>query len=221
MPLGFHVLSNQSLVHSGASQKDRWSYSPWLNVLMRLVIEGCFIAGLTASAAADDTNSTPAPTRQNDLAAGLEQTDNDRRYGDWELVCRPGTETQPKKLDRSTCRLQQAQAVNGGKDVVFLFNIALQGEQRVAIISTPLNVYLPAGLELKVDNGQTERVVFETCNISGCHAGFALTGNLLSALRKGNVLTVELQDTKATTIPLMVSLTGISAGIDALDAVNQ
>ena len=107
-----------------------------------------------------------------------------------------------------------------GKDVVFLFNIARQGKQRVAIISTPLNVYLPAGLELKIDGGQTQRVIFETCNISGCHAGFALNGSLLGALRKGNVLTVALKDTKATTIPLKVSLNGISAGIDALDAAT-
>jgi len=143
------------------------------------------------------------------------------QHGDWELVCKEPAQPDaalPEGPQPAACRLQQAQAVNGGKDVVFLFNIVRQGRQHVAIVSTPLNVYLPAGLELRIDGGQPRRVAFETCNVSGCHAGFALNGQLLAALRKGKALVVGLKDTKATAIPVTVSLKGISAGIDALDA---
>ncbi|MCZ7447869.1 invasion associated locus B family protein [Agrobacterium rhizogenes] len=185
-----------------------------------LALGGLLLAGSAPNAIADDGGNQTAVVGENASEATTAWAREARRYGDWELVCKPQAEAGAQKADRSTCRLQQAQAVNGGKDIVFLFNIARQGKQRVAIISTPLNVYLPAGLELKIDNGQTQRVIFETCNISGCHAGFALNGQLLAALRKGNVLAVGLKDTKATTIPLKVSLNGISAGIDALDAVS-
>ena len=143
------------------------------------------------------------------------------QHGDWELVCKEPAQPEaalPEGPQPAACRLQQAQAVNGGKDVVFLFNIVRQGRQHVAIVSTPLNVYLPTGLELRIDGGQPRRVAFETCNVSGCHAGFALNGQLLAALRKGKALVVGLKDTKATAIPVNVSLKGISAGIDALDA---
>jgi invasion protein IalB len=182
-----------------------------------LVAVGLLLIAPAAKANAED-GKAPA-VREEISGVASEAVVEPRRYGDWELVCKPQAASATPKAESATCRLQQAQAVNGGKDVVFLFNIAKQGKQRVAIISTPLNVYLPAGLELKIDGGQTQRVIFETCNISGCHAGFTLSGSLLGALRKGNVLTVALKDTKATTIPLKVSLNGISAGIDALDAV--
>ncbi|WP_367353632.1 invasion associated locus B family protein [Agrobacterium pusense] len=185
---------------------------------MALVAVGLLLATPAAKAIADDGNTSVVVKKAPEVAA--EAVVDPRRYGDWELVCKPQADAATPKAESASCRLQQAQAVNGGKDVVFLFNIARQGKQRVAIISTPLNVYLPAGLELKIDGGQTQRVIFETCNISGCHAGFALSGSLLGALRKGNVLTVALKDTKATTIPLKVSLNGISAGIDALDAAT-
>ncbi|EKF57034.1 Invasion associated locus B protein [Agrobacterium albertimagni AOL15] len=182
-----------------------------------------FVVGLLLAAPASKANAQDggAPAVRDDASGVVaEPAAGARLYGDWELVCKQQTDTATAKVESTTCRLQQAQAVNGGKDVVFLFNIARQGKQRVAIISTPLNVYLPAGLELKIDGGQVQRVIFETCNIAGCHAGFALNGSLLGALRKGNVLTVALKDTKATTIPLKVSLRGISAGIDALDAAT-
>ncbi len=214
MPFLFDLPSRDALTFG---LRRRWSSSV-SEIGMALVAVGLLLATPAAKAIADDGNTSVVVKKAPEVAA--EAVVDPRRYGDWELVCKPQADAATPKAESASCRLQQAQAVNGGKDVVFLFNIARQGKQRVAIISTPLNVYLPAGLELKIDGGQTQRVIFETCNISGCHAGFALSGSLLGALRKGNVLTVALKDTKATTIPLKVSLNGISAGIDALDAAT-
>ncbi|WP_454686047.1 invasion associated locus B family protein [Agrobacterium leguminum] len=197
-------------------RRQRVSYV--FGIGIALVAVGLLLAAPTAKANADDGKALAV--REETSKAAAAPAVEPRRYGDWELVCKPQADAATPKAESASCRLQQAQAVNGGKDVVFLFNIARQGKQRVAIISTPLNVYLPAGLELKIDGGQAQRVIFETCNISGCHAGFALNGSLLGSLRKGNILTVALKDTKATTIPLKVSLNGISAGIDALDAAT-
>jgi len=105
------------------------------------------------------------------------------RFGDWELVCPPNGSQQAEikpgnaGIDvvggKSTCRLQQAQAANAGRDIVFLFNIVRQDKRNVAVVSVPLGVYLPAGLELRVDGGKARRAVFEACNLTGCHAGFA------------------------------------------------
>lgn len=141
-----------------------------------------------------------------------------QRFDDWEIVC-PKAAAKMADIDETAqqaCRLQQAQAVNGGKDVVFLFNIVLQAKKPVAIVSTPLSVYLPAGLELKIDGGKVSRAVFESCNVSGCHAGFALNEGLLASLKKGAKLIVTLQDTKANKVPVPVSLKGISAGLERL-----
>ena len=214
MPFLFDPPSRDALTFG---LRRRWSSSV-SEIGMALVAVGLLLASPAAEAIADDGKTSVIGKKAPEVAA--EAVVDPKRYGDWELVCKPQSATATPKAESATCCLQQAQAVNGGKDVVFLFNIARQGKQRVAIISTPLNVYLPAGLELKIDGGQVQRVIFETCNISGCHAGFALNGSVLGALRKGNVLTVALKDTKATTIPLKVSLNGISAGIDALDAAT-
>lgn len=218
MPFLFEIPSKDAGDNCLIFGLRRAQFSSVSRVSLALVAVGLLLA---APAAKANSNDGKTPAIQNDASGvAAAAVGEPRRYGNWELVCKPQADAATPKAESATCRLQQAQAVNGGKDVVFLFNIARQGKQRVAIISTPLNVYLPAGLELKIDGGQVQRVIFETCNISGCHAGFALNGSLLGALRKGNVLTVALKDTKATTIPLKVSLNGISAGIDALDAAT-
>ena len=148
------------------------------------------------------------------------------RFGDWELVCPPNGSQQAEikpgnaGIDvvggKSTCRLQQAQAANAGRDIVFLFNIVRQDKRNVAVVSVPLGVYLPAGLELRVDGGKARRAVFEACNLTGCHAGFALNAGLEWALKRGRMLTVTLRDTKASAVPITVSLDGITAGLKAL-----
>ena len=97
----------------------------------------------------------------------------------------------------------------------------MQNAAAVAIVSTPLGVYLPTGLELKIDGRKPKRAAFETCNLSGCHAGFALAGTLLKALSSGNELVVTLKDTKATTVPVKVSLKGFAPGLRALAAADK
>ncbi|MCT7377988.1 invasion associated locus B family protein [Chelativorans salis] len=70
--------------------------------------------------------------------------------------------------------------------MVFPFNVALQENKPITIISTPLNAYLPAGLELRIDGGGARRAAFETCNVWGCQAGFAFEVPLLTGVRRGN-----------------------------------
>lgn len=148
------------------------------------------------------------------------------RFDDWEIVCaRSSAQVNVvREVDAtgaSACRLQQAQAVNGGRDVAFLFNIVLQKSEPIAIVSAPLNVYLPAGVELTIDRGKTQRAAFETCNISGCHAGFALNEALLVSLKRGAKLVASLQDGRSKKIPVTVSLRGITAGLKRLDELSQ
>ena len=149
------------------------------------------------------------------------------RYDDWELIC-------PATLDESAvaarkivkahrsgrCRLQQAQAI-GGRDVVFLFNVMMQKGELVAIISTPLNVYLPAGLDLSIDGGRHRRATFESCGLTGCHAGFALRGSLLNGMRHGRTLAVTINNSKEERLAINVSLRGVTAGISALTRTRR
>ena len=122
-----------------------------------------------------------------------------QRYEDWEIVCSSAgsIEVSTDALagateDETQCRLQQAQAVNEGHDVVFLSNTVEERGQLVAVVSVPLEVYLPAGLWLQTDGGKGQRAVFEACNLTGCHAGFALDSNLIAAMRRSTPSPVEL-----------------------------
>ncbi|EHS52560.1 Invasion associated locus B family protein, partial [Rhizobium sp. PDO1-076] len=135
-------------------------------------------------------------------------------YGDWELVCTANEDIN----HTSPCRLQQAQAVNEGRDVVFLFNVIAQADGNVGLISAPLETYLPAGIALRLDKGKSRQAAFETCNLAGCHAGFRLDQAFLSGLKKGLILTATLMDTKATKVDVPVSLKGFAAGFAALQA---
>lgn len=152
-------------------------------------------------------------------AAGVPVTSSGQfsthRFDDWELIC-PSAANAPAAGGRvDSCRLQQAQAIDGA--VAFLFNVVLQ-QKPIAVVSTPLNVYLPAGLSLKIDGGTPARAVFETCSVTGCHAGFPIEPKLLASLRRGKMLTVTLRDSKASEVPVKVSLKGFSAGLTALEA---
>ena len=64
------------------------------------------------------------------------------------------------------------------------------------IVSIPLGGYLVPGIEITIDKRQTFKLLVETCNSSGCHAGFPIQGRVLQALRKGHEASIRIWTTK-------------------------
>lgn len=144
------------------------------------------------------------------------------RFGEWERVCdppaAPASDTVAGRVPAQLCKVVQRQVDRKTGQSVFVVTALPAGraDQIAAIVSTPLGGYLAPGMVLSVDRGRPFKVLFETCNVTGCHAGFALTGRIAQEMRRGRVLKVRLWTGKGIPADVAVPLTGFDAALAAL-----
>jgi invasion protein IalB len=144
---------------------------------------------------------------------------------DWELICQTDAIDRgstvpdaPGNAAETSCRISQRLVTKGSAETVFMVNIVTTAATSlpVMIISTPLGGYLAPGMELRIDKGQSMRVLYETCTTSGCHAGVPLTETVRNALLAGTHLRVRLWTTRSEPVDVDVSLAGVTAAMNAL-----
>lgn len=116
------------------------------------------------------------------------------------------------------CKLVQRLAVKETGETVFMTTVlpAARKGQFVSILSAPPGGYLVPGMEMKIDNGQKYKVLFETCNAAGCHGGFEMGGTLLRQFQTGREATVRVWTTKAKSADVKISLSGFPKAFAAL-----
>jgi invasion protein IalB len=147
-----------------------------------------------------------------------------RRFGDWEVVCGPGTDaaTPGDAADRprgSGCRAVQRLTVQDTGDTAFLLSVLSEGKGAlVGIVSIPLGGYLVPGIELTVDRQKPYRLLIETCTSAGCHAGFPLTGRVEKDMRSGRQATFRVWTAKDRPADIPVSLRGFPDALAALES---
>lgn len=78
-------------------------------------------------------------------------------------------------------------------------------------LNLPLGLYLPAGTTLQVDRTPTREIQIETCDVKGCYAGIGLDEDMLTALKRGNTMTVTFQNVARQPIAIPVTLVGFTA----------
>lgn len=130
-----------------------------------------------------------------------------KAFVDWEVVCR--------SLDgRRTCQMLQRAAAGENDQEVFLLSIS-QGkgnaaENVFAVMTVPVGVYLAPGIEIRVDKRKAFKVLYEVCDRAGCHAGFKLSGTVLTAFQKGIEAKVRVWTARSKAVEFPVSLRGFS-----------
>ena len=92
--------------------------------------------------------------------------------------------------------------------------IATDTKAPVLLIQLPLGISLTEPVQLKVDNGATERLPVQTCTNAGCIVSMPLKDPFLASLRSGTTLKIALQDTNKRTINIDVPLLGFSLAFD-------
>jgi invasion protein IalB len=130
------------------------------------------------------------------------------RFDDWELHCSDGV----------GCRMTQRLVVEETRETVFLITI-LPGDEAGAfagIVSVPLRGYLAPGIELQVDARTPFQLLYETCDPSGCHAGFALEGRVLQEFRAGLKARFRVWTARDEPVVLDISLIGFTRAFEAL-----
>jgi invasion protein IalB len=152
-----------------------------------------------------------------------EQSQELRRFGDWEVLCgsltaleQAGSSTTTNH--RSGCRAVQRLAIQQTGETAFALTV-LPGEKTgfVAIISMPLGGYLVPGVEFFVDGRKPYKLLIETCTITGCHAGFPLTGPISRDMRAGKSVSFRIWSSKKQSSEVKVSLKGFADALGHLE----
>ena len=92
--------------------------------------------------------------------------------------------------------------------------IAADTKAPVLLIQLPLGISLTEPVQLKVDNGITERQPVQTCTNVGCIVSVPLKDPMLAAMRAGTTLKMSFQDTSKRTIAIDVPLLGFGLAFD-------
>lgn len=152
-------------------------------------------------------------------ADGIGSTYTAATFGKWEQRC-------VKTEDGSDpCQLYQLLKDGSENPVAEISMFALPaGQQAVAgaTIIAPLETLLTADLSMIVDGGKARKYPFSWCSPIGCIARVGFTQAELDGFKKGNeakltIVPVVAPDQK---VELTVSLSGFTAGYDAVNKAN-
>lgn len=143
-------------------------------------------------------------------------------FHDWRLVC----------LNAGSCVLEQQvilteQSGKGKRLLRALFSTAETLSNRsshkppdkrlVMTLITPLGVYLPSGIGLRIDQAQEQSFPMQRCDGNGCQAFVVVDATMRKNLERGSKAIVNLSLDQDHRIGIPLSLMGITAGLNAIE----
>lgn len=151
---------------------------------------------------------------------GLGRSYTEATFGDWEQRC---IRTEDGK---DPCQLYQLLRDGGGNAVAEMSIFALPDGQQAAAgstVITPLETLLTRSVTISVDTGQAKRYPFDFCAEAGCFARIGFTDAEVAAFKRGNAAKLVIVPAAAPdqTIDLTISLSGFTAGYDAVESSNS
>jgi len=191
----------------------------------------------TAAPAADTTTTAPVtqdaavPTAGTDaLSMGREAAATPaadavgttyvaEKIGDWERRCVHAAD------GKDPCQLYQLLLDDAKNPVAEISVFGLpKGQQAAAgaTIIVPLETLLTQELTIVVDSSKPRKYPFSWCSPVGCFARVGFTQAEVDGFKKGNLATISIVPVAAPdkTVDVNVSLTGFTAGYDAVNKAN-
>lgn len=168
---------------------------------------------------APQTDGADLPLGQTDTANAVGSSYDSATHGDWVIRCIRSPEGQ-----KDPCQLYQLLKDEQGNSVAEIGIFPLASEQNGAsagaTVITPLETLLTEQLRLSVDGSQPKRYPFTFCSQVGCFARLGFTAGDINSFKRGNAATLIIAPVAAPDqrVNLAVSLTGFTAGFDALKA---
>lgn len=135
-------------------------------------------------------------------------------FGHWSIRCEvpAGGKTEQCALVQSVT----AEDHPGVSAVVIVLKSADTPGNRILRVVVPLGILLPAGLGLRIDDTDVGRTGFMRCISTGCVAEVVMDEALTNKLRVGDTAFFVIFQNSDEGIGLPITLSGFSAGIDAL-----
>lgn len=127
-------------------------------------------------------------------------------FGDWLVRC-PGSQTM-----EGGCQLLPDLEKAAISPAQFGLVISRQDktQSRFAVMTVPEGVYLASGVELSIDGGRPYKILYEVCRQGSCHAGFKLTGAVVSAFKRGAKATARVWLSQDRVVEFSLSLIGFT-----------
>lgn len=191
----------------------------------------CAATALTGPVLAQTATQTPAETeeaegqapRNDGLSTGQEletvgETYVKSEHGDWDLRCIRAPEGQ-----QDPCQLYQLLSDQNDNSVAEINMFTLPADDKLAAganIVTPLRTLLTQQVVISVDGSKPKVYPFTFCNQIGCVARVGYTAGDVASYKRGNEAKIFVVpfDAPDQRVELTVSLTGFTAGFDAMVA---
>jgi len=182
---------------------------------MRTIVLGAIaMVGVLAiaPALADDAAAAPAPDATPAAApATAAATPDTPPANAWATNCSASERAGP--LD---CSVVQRVVLQRTGQLLAMVSIRLPSDSHspAMMVQTPLGLYLPAGVSLKIDDNTNMSLALQTCDNGGCYAGTTVSSALLSQMRKGHSMTVTFQNISKQDVSIPVALAGFAGAYD-------
>jgi invasion protein IalB len=142
------------------------------------------------------------------------------RFDDWFYRCvAPGDEADKQPV---RCEAVQIAQTKQGEETVNLLTLSIsetaqdKKKSTVLTVLAPLNVFLPAGVELAVDQGKPATLQFRNCNSAGCWMQHIIDDKMLTALKSGQSGTAKLRLINGQNLNIKFSLKGLGQALKSL-----
>ncbi|WP_067223648.1 invasion associated locus B family protein [Stappia indica] len=158
-----------------------------------------FITGSLGLAAAQDAAPKPA---EGGAAAP-----------NWIVQCSEATDKAPKR-----CRaLQNIVMQEGGQRLLTVVVEPREGAPNHALVlALPHGVFLPAGTQIRIDEGEPVAMAIQTSDANGAYAGTAISDELLASMKKGQRLIVAFKTAQQQDLAIPVTLIGFTSAYGQL-----
>jgi invasion protein IalB len=106
------------------------------------------------------------------------------------------------------CTVEQTAVVTNTGQLVasVVVRVPHDTRQPVMLIQVPVGLFLPAGVNVQVDETKPLAFAFQTCDLKGCYAGAPLPAETLAAMKTGKKLAVIFQNLQKETISIPLPL---------------
>jgi invasion protein IalB len=142
------------------------------------------------------------------------------RFDDWFYRCvAPGDEADKQPV---RCEAVQIAQTKQGEETVNLLTLSIsetaqdKKKSTVLTVLAPLNVFLPAGVELTVDQGKPVTLQFRNCNSAGCWMQHIIDDKMLTALKSGQSGAAKLRLINGQNLNIKFSLKGLGQALKSL-----
>ena len=127
----------------------------------------------------------------------------------WVKICSKIGET-------DICNVKYDVITNTGQLVtgVNLLQSKGQTNRRIFQVAVPSGRYIPEGIKVQIDSGNTNTLPYSLCLPDRCLAEIQLSEGLVNAMKAGGELTLTSTNFRAVKNPVKVSLKGFTAAFD-------